>query len=502
MRILRRLQGEHGLALPMALGVMFVLTIATTSAIYYTSTNSRNAGYSKGKMTALTLAEAGLNNTMAVLSLPTNNALHQDILPACTGSPPPTPRRNDYAGGYVLWCGDLDLVESAWRIKSTGYVRNPNNATEIRRKLSAYVVVTPTVSQPLNNPAWNYVFSTRTGNTCDQTLNNNVSGGSRLFTKGNLCLGNNVGISMNTLVVEGKLDLANGASVGASTSMSTRVETYVGQGCKYGNAGTWVAPCSGNQDSRFIFSKMTPPNYVTGVSATPPVIPIPATDYAGWYSNALPGPQQGCVIVSGTPPTFDTNYPARDNNVPVQNLTPTSSYTCRVGPESSPDGEISWNAESRVLTLRGTLFIDGSAKIDNNVVNEYNGQATLYLSGTFYLNGQLCGATAAGVCDFDAWNPNTEMLTIVANGNGGNSTNLGDSVFINNGAKFQGAIYATNNITLGNNAHVDGPMVASQIVVSNNVITSSFPNITSVPVGMPGNPSVYAQPNPPQRFAG
>jgi predicted acyltransferase (DUF342 family) len=94
------------------------------------------------------------------------------------------------------------------------------------------------------------------------------------------------------------------------------------------------------------------------------------------------------------------------------------------------------------------------------------------------------------------------MLTIVANGNGGNATNPGDSVFINNGANFQGAIYATNNITLGNNAHVDGPMVASQIVVSNNVITSSFPNITSVPVGMPGNPSVYAQPNPPQRFAG
>jgi predicted outer membrane repeat protein len=152
--------------------------------------------------------------------------------------------------------------------------------------------------------------------------------------------------------------------------------------------------------------------------------------------------------------------------------------------------------------MRGTIFIDGSAKIDNNLVNEYNGQATLYLSGTFYLNGQLCGAVSASACDFNAWNPNTEMLTIVADGNGGNGVNAGDSVFINNSAKFQGAIYATNNITLGNNAQVDGPMVASQIIVSNNVITASFPNITTVPVGMPGNPAVYAQPNPPQRFAG
>jgi hypothetical protein len=502
MRILRRLRGERGLALPMALGMLFVLTISTTAAVYYTTTNTRSADFSRGKYTALTLAEAGLNNTMAVLTLPTNNSLKQEILPKCTGSPPPAPRRDDYAGGYVQYCGDLDLATSSWTIKSTGYVRNPNNATEIRRKLSAYVVVTPTLTQPLNNPAWNYVFSTRTGNTCDQTLNNNVSGGSRLYTNGNLCLGNNVNISMNALVVQGKLDLANGASVGASTSMSTRVETYVGQSCKYGNAGAWVTPCSGDQDSRSIFSKMNPPSYIVGVNGTPPVIPIPATDYPGWYSNALPGPYQSCVTVSGTPPTFETNYPNRDNNVPVQNLTPASSYTCRVGPAANPDGEISWDATSRVLTVRGTIYIDGSAKIDNNVVNEYNGQATLYLSGTFYLNGQLCGAVSGGACDFGAWNPNTEMLTVVANGNGGNGVNGDDSVFINNGAKFQGAIYATNNITLGNNAQVDGPMVASQIIVSNNVITSSFPNITTVPVGMPGNPAVYAQPNPPQRFAG
>jgi hypothetical protein len=490
------------MALPIALGMLFVLTITSTAAFYYATTNSRNAGYSKGKQVALALAEAGINNSMAVLSQPTNNSLHQDILAKCTGNAQTNWNRTDLEGGYVRWCGDLDLSTSAWSLTSIGYVRSPNNASLIRHRLTAYVVITPTVTQPLNNPAWNYVFSTRTGNTCDQTMNNNVSGGSRLFANGNLCLGNNVNISMNTLVVQGKLDLANGASVGGSTSMSTRVETYVGQGCKYGNAGTWLTPCSGNQDSRFIFSKQNPPSYIVGVSATPPVIAVPATDYPGWYSNALPGPQQGCVAVSGTPPTFDTNYPSRDNNVPVQNLTPSTSYTCRVGPAGNPDGEISWDAITRTLTVRGTIYIDGSAKIDNNLVNEYNGQATLYLSGTFYLNGQLCGAVSAGACDFDAWNPNSEMLTIVANGNGGNGVNSGDSVFLNNGAKFQGAIYATNNITLGNNAQVDGPMVASQIIVSNNVVTSSFPNITTVPVGMPGNPSVYAQPNPPQRFSG
>ena len=50
-----------------------------------------------------------------------------------------------------------------------------------------------------------------------------------------------------------------------STSMSTRVETYVGGNCRYAG-GSWATPCTGNQDSRRIFSKKDPPTYVTGVN--------------------------------------------------------------------------------------------------------------------------------------------------------------------------------------------------------------------------------------------
>ena len=54
----------------------------------------------------------------------------------------------------------------------------------------------------------------------------------------------------------------------------------------------------------------------------------------------------------------------------------------------------------------------------------------------------------------------------------------------------------------GNNVNVDGPLVGSQILLSNNLTTNAFPNISIVPVGMPSNPAVYAQPNPPQGFTG
>jgi hypothetical protein len=501
MRILRRLQGELGIALPMALGVMFVLTIATTSAIYYTSTNSRSAGYSKGKYSALTLAEAGLNNAMAVLSLPTNNALKPETLPACTSDPPQTPRRDDYAGGYVLWCGDLDRTAAAWTVKSTGYVRNPNNAAEIRRKLSAYIVVTPTISQPVNNPAWNYLFTNGTGQTCDMTLSNNLGGSSRLYVTGNLCLAQNAAVTSSELIVHGNLDLENNAAVGAATSMDTRVQTHVGGQCRY-KADAWASPCSGDQDARKIFSKVMPGSTI-GVSTTPPIIAAPVSDFTTWYVNSIPGPTQGCATSSGTVPIFD-NDALRNNSVPtVFELTPPTSYTCRVGPAGSPAGELSWDATTRVLTVSGTIFIDGSLKATNGQLNQYNGQATIYLSGTFYAGNstKLCGGTSGSDCNFPTWNPNTEMLTITTNGSGG-LAGTGNGILMDNNSQFQGALYAAANIQYTNNSRSDGPMVASRLLFANNVQNDSFPTITVVPVGQPGNPAVYSQPNPPQRFAG
>jgi hypothetical protein len=93
------------------------------------------------------------------------------------------------------------------------------------------------------------------------------------------------------------------------------------------------------------------------------------------------------------------------------------------------------------------------------------------------------------------------MLTVVTNATGG-QVNPGDGIQLTNNSGFQGALYSTGNIDLGNNAWSDGPMVGSTIILSNNVVTSSFGTVVTVPSGQPGNPEVYAQPNPPQMFSG
>src|ERR687888_1876771 len=89
MRLLRQLlerlrRDEAGMALVLALGMMTVLGISVVTVVDYASSSSRNASYSRVRMTAFDLADAGMNNALAVLNLPSNNALDPDTLPSCS----------------------------------------------------------------------------------------------------------------------------------------------------------------------------------------------------------------------------------------------------------------------------------------------------------------------------------------------------------------------------------------------------------------------------------
>ena len=115
-----------------------------------------------------------------------------------------------------------------WFLRSIGSIRNPiGNGSKTTRMLTAKVTVQPTLTQPKNNPVWDYLYAGHTGSTCDQTLNNNISGSSRMYVAGNLCLSPNVNLAQSMVIVRGNLDLSNNASVGANTSMNTRVDQHL-----------------------------------------------------------------------------------------------------------------------------------------------------------------------------------------------------------------------------------------------------------------------------------
>jgi hypothetical protein len=565
-----KLKQQSGSALVMSVGMLAVLTISGTTLVAYSTSNARSGSYSKDNERSFSLAEAGLNNAMAVLANPTNYALDADLLPSTEA----TASSIEYEGGTAKWYGTLDRGQAMWTITSIGLHKNPTGSgvAEVRRKLVAKVPVTPTNTQPNNSPAWNYIYARATGSPCDVELSNNLSGQSRFYVAGNLCLKQNVDITSESLLVGGNLDLENNADVGTT---SNRVEAYVGGNCRYAGGSWTTTNCSGVQDSRHIYSHLKQSSDA-GVNVPTPVVPEPEADFAAWYENATPGPTQSCTSSSGTPPVFDNNYPTRNNSLGTFELTPATSYSCRVGPgaettlasamnssqttlsvasaagfpltpfririddeymnvtggfgttmwtvsrgeldstatshvgsqtvvwdDSNTIGLIMWNATTRTLTVKGTIFIDGSASITNGYVNMYNGQAALYLSGVFYINNgsKFCGGVSGSECAFANWNPNNELLTILTDGSGG-LAGTGNGILIDNNAQVQAGLFATYDVMFANNSRSDGPIVGDTVHLANNVQNDQFPTITTVPAGMPGNPDVYAQPNPPQLFAG
>jgi hypothetical protein len=108
-------------------------------------------------------------------------------------------------------------------------------------------------------------------------------------------------------------------------------------------------------------------------------------------------------------------------------------------------------------------------------------------------------------CTTTGWDPAQRMLVFVVNGNGSGGSpqsqvNVGDSAQLVS-AYAQGALYGTNAIDLDTTSQFDGPIDGSTVMLGQST-SSSFPGLSFVPAGMPGNPEVYAQPQAPQLYAG
>jgi hypothetical protein len=509
VKLRRLLRNQDGITLIMAVGILGVLSFTGTTLIYYSSANARSAEFSNDSTSAYDLAEAGINEMMAVLSRPENNALNKFLLGyQADGSVVKTV--HEYDAGTVEWSGTLDELQATWSLSSVGKIKNPSGQiTDVQRTLTAKVPVTATVSQPLNNPSWNYIMSTQvTGGECDMSIPNNVEVRTNLYVFGNLCLEQQGKVlrgetNSTSLIVKGKVtQKTNQNTIG--TNGNPIAEVHVAQGCKWFN-NAFHNPCqpgtgaSGNDEL-----------FATTFSSNPITLVAPTADWDAWYANASPGPYYPCTVTNtGVPPTYDNDQgppeapdaSKRNNSVTsLFNLTGSSSYSCKTA-----GGELTWNATTKVLTVSGTIFIDGDleARHSSQTLVQYNGQGTIYLSGSLLIkNTKLCGGVLGSNCDFASWDPNSKMLTFVTNG-AGRQAEVASGVGVKMiNSQLQGALFATQKIELDTSSKVDGPMVGTEVILGQSVSTNDFPTITTVPVGMPGNPTVYAQPNPPQLYSG
>lgn len=527
-RLKARLRDERGIALVIAMGVLLVISVSLTGVIYFSSANARSSNYSKSERSAVALAEAGLNNALAAI-MDLNNDVNLDD-PAWLA----TPRTTTYPGGTVTWSGEL-LGETSktlyWRVTATATVANPTGpgSAPIHRTLALKVPLKapPEVREALE--IWNWIYNHQTGNACDMTIDQSVALQSPLFVRGNLCLRSTATIANGPLVVAGNLTLQQPQNSVGSVSTPLTNKVRVGGWCQYKNFATVnlcaaepMAPTPSNHTNVFAsnFSN-NPSEYDINL---PPVYwsaTVPPYE-TGWYEKASPGPNFSCRTVSGTPPVFDTKTAGglpdgfTPNSVPgVFNLTPPAqSYTC-----ITRRGQLSWDSASRTLTVRGTIFIDGSATIQNNTGaihyvqqpdvactappdldsdNPCSSGAVLYLGGTLLIkNSTVCGKIdAAGTgCDYTGWDPNVNLFVVAAYSNGGQCT-TGVSVCVVS-STFQGALYGRAAIDASTTSQTQGPLVSETEVRVGQTNGVDFPDITITPVGMPGfGPEFYTPEDP------
>ena len=221
-RVLARLQDERGIALIMAIGILFVLTISLGTVIYVTSASARHAEHSNAGQKAYALAEAGVNNALAVLNAkypdtanpypgnwcllneqtpPANFPGTEIPHPPCVSTTPPfappapfvsTPdasRPNETA----TWWGRIRRVVPhlgvVWVIRSTGSVPNPTGpgAAPVTRTLTVKVPVVIPPAQDAPPGVLNWLYS-----TTNATALQAVDISSPFYVRANLMIGNGV----------------------------------------------------------------------------------------------------------------------------------------------------------------------------------------------------------------------------------------------------------------------------------------------------------------------
>jgi hypothetical protein len=507
-----RLRDERGMALVMALGIMLVLTITLTTVITFTAAGARDSHRVNAGQKASALADAGVNNALAVL---TQNYPGIVIYP---GDPNLLPARTTaYPSGSVTWSGVLETAPATvswndqWRITSVGTVPNPTGpgTSPVNRTTTAIVpiVIPETVSVDPGTSSLNWIYSFN-----DVHFGQSVTVRSPVYANRDLWVENTATIgetippnatqpiaTKNKVAVGRDLWLINpqnkiGHVFGTASPANNLDSVYVQAKCSSKNITAQHFPCSwGAGDDVWAVTTGTviPPGYVIppkltccapylgSIGPAEPVTVPPTPSVMGfWYRNALLGPNSLCATSSGTPPRFDkpTGTDGPDGSInqsatasqPPFDITG-ATYTCKSGL-----GELSYNAATKKLTINGQIFIDGSATSSANDAT-YVGKGALILSGTFTMNNQdkLCvKLTGGGDCDKTAnWDPNLSAMFIFAAGDfatelSTQSGTSGNGIEIKKG-QFQGGLFAGKNIDATvTGTMVQGPMISAYGSVS------------------------------------
>ncbi len=510
------LRREDGIALLMALGIMVVFTISTIAMISYTRAGSRNSSISGSRLTALSLAESGIEAASSVINSAPNASLPSLLGCTTSGSSsalPCTDLSVTGPGGTAYFHGLYSQGSNTgtWTITAYGAVSNPTGGTSTLKKAVTATVLITGGGQSNNISVWNYVYATSPqGAGCEVDISgNNVTVDVPLFVTGDLCLeAGNAAIKENTVNggqavdvrVLGKLVYGDpNATVGTSAQPIT--SGLVSGGCTTSIGGTGHT-CTPPGDKWYVRQTDTP------ITAT-----TPTTDFPSWYLNASPGPKHVCDTTLTASPSLTATTNKFDSDSTMNgttaefDLTPVSSYNC-----VTSTGTLSWNATTKLLTINGTIFFDGPVT-STNTAAMYHGKATVYVNGTYNIsvnNSSLragCPSSPAAPthrCAFSntssEWVPNNDNLLIITNKLNATAINLSA-----NNIEFQGGLMCPSSSTMdlqGNNIILEGAFICGKFIWGQNLTMMPLPTVSNLPPGAPVPPNAPATISPPVMTSG
>jgi Tfp pilus assembly protein PilX len=451
---MRRVLGdERGLALPMALGVMMVLSLMTAGIFAYVTTNQGAAKRATADQKAFGLAESGLSYAYSKLEN-TENPYDGTSVPSTTVTLP---------GGTVTYVGSLS--GTTWTLTGTGTVANPSGpgAANVVRTVSAQATVATTTQADMR--PWEYLFIDQPSSCIN--MGNSVTMDVSVYVRGDLCINNNSQLWSPAVHVLGNLYVDNSAQIGAA---GNPIPEFAATGtCHYTGAPVACGPASHV--------------YASTVAATPPDITKPTVDLDYWYSNADLGPTSNCTTGS-FPGGFDDDSTLNVSRGEVD-LTPAAAYDCRKVVNGQTVAQLAWAPGSPgTLTIKGVIYFDGHLTWSNLNLIQYDGRAVIYGSGQVRIKNRadICGVPA---CD-GSWDPDVDLLVFVA----GSLYAEGSDIIggeVGNHVNFQGALYIVNDFEMDNNTSIWGPVITRSASIDNSALIHAPPKPIGFITGMPGS---------------
>ena len=139
-RLLRRLKlrSERGLALPLTVLVMASTGAMVVTIVDYSSSSGRTAQVGKSRVSAHSLAEAGLANAFAVLNNPSvPDPKVPSLLPGpCTTPPTPPSFVNMEGGTATYWGCYVGSPDYKWTLTAIGSTPNPTGGPPLTKTLT------------------------------------------------------------------------------------------------------------------------------------------------------------------------------------------------------------------------------------------------------------------------------------------------------------------------------------------------------------------------------